>query len=162
MADTKISALTELTTADADDVLPVVDTSATTTKKMQRSNLLFSIITCPKFYGSAAGGTTRYADTGGTQTSSGQAGNVMTRAGTVRNLQIIFYSNSINAGSLVFTVRKNAVDTTLTATAAAGATTTVADTTHSFTVAAGDIIDIKLVCGGASGTADWGFSYEVC
>ncbi len=37
MADTKISALTELAGADAafdDDILPVVDTSATTTKKM--------------------------------------------------------------------------------------------------------------------------------
>jgi hypothetical protein len=41
MADTKISALTELTGANvaADDVLPIVDTSATQTKKIQFSEL---------------------------------------------------------------------------------------------------------------------------
>lgn len=39
MADTKISALTELTSADTDDVLAIVDTSATETKKIQFSNL---------------------------------------------------------------------------------------------------------------------------
>lgn len=41
MADVKISALTELPGADivADDVLPIVDTSATTTKKVQFSEL---------------------------------------------------------------------------------------------------------------------------
>jgi hypothetical protein len=43
MADTKISALTALTTAAAADVLPIVDTSATATKKMTIENIFKSI-----------------------------------------------------------------------------------------------------------------------
>lgn len=44
MADTKISALTELTSADNDDVLAIVDTSATATKKIQKSNLVAGLL----------------------------------------------------------------------------------------------------------------------
>lgn len=40
MADTKISALTALASADADDVFPIVDTSATTTKKIRYDAVL--------------------------------------------------------------------------------------------------------------------------
>ena len=43
MADSKISALTALTTAAAADVLPIVDTSATATKKMTIENIFKSI-----------------------------------------------------------------------------------------------------------------------
>ena len=39
MADSKISALTALTTAAAADVLPIVDTSATATKKITITDL---------------------------------------------------------------------------------------------------------------------------
>ena len=40
MASTKISDLTELTTAANDDLLVIVDTSTSTTKKIQKSNLV--------------------------------------------------------------------------------------------------------------------------
>jgi hypothetical protein len=40
MADQKISELTELTTADSDDALVIVDTSAGITKKITKSNLV--------------------------------------------------------------------------------------------------------------------------
>ena len=43
MADSKISALTALTAAAAADVLPIVDTSATATKKMTIENIFKSI-----------------------------------------------------------------------------------------------------------------------
>jgi hypothetical protein len=43
MANSKISELTELTTIDAGDILPVVDTSATQTKKATFSNLKTSL-----------------------------------------------------------------------------------------------------------------------
>jgi len=43
MADSKISALTALTSAAAADVLPIVDTSATATKKMTIENIFKSI-----------------------------------------------------------------------------------------------------------------------
>jgi len=43
MADTKISALTALTAAAAADVLPIVDTSATATKKMTIENMFKNI-----------------------------------------------------------------------------------------------------------------------
>lgn len=44
MADAKISALTELTTPANDDVLAIVDTDVTTTKKIQYGNLVQSRI----------------------------------------------------------------------------------------------------------------------
>ena len=51
MSDLKISQLTALTsvTADAADVLPVVDTSATTTKKISLSDIVEFVIASGSF-----------------------------------------------------------------------------------------------------------------
>jgi len=43
MADSKISDLTALTSSASDDILPIVDTSATATKKMTIENMFKSI-----------------------------------------------------------------------------------------------------------------------
>ena len=45
MADRKITQLPEATTVAGEDIIPVVDTSETTTKKIQVSNLLVDQIT---------------------------------------------------------------------------------------------------------------------
>lgn len=55
MADTKISNLTALTTADPTDVLPIVDTSVTTTKKIAFSDLEASLTVANLIGGTATG-----------------------------------------------------------------------------------------------------------
>ena len=66
--------------------------------------------------------------------------------GTIKN----FFTNTATAqpanNSITLTMRKNGVDQTVTLTIAASAAAGVfSDTTHSFTVAAGDLIDVKVV-----------------
>jgi hypothetical protein len=72
-------------------------------------------------------------------------------SGTIKNLYI---SQNINAGGVgdgyTYTVRKNGANTTLTCSTT-NAETTANDTTHSFTVAAGDVLTIH---GQEDGTAD--------
>jgi len=67
MSDLKISQLTALTsvTADAADVLPVVDTSATTTKKISLSDIVEFVI--------ASGSFTSVLDAAGSPVDSDQA-----------------------------------------------------------------------------------------
>lgn len=65
-----------------------------------------------------------------------------TRAGTIRNLRL--HCTAGTGGNLnTYTVRKNGVNTTLTFTIN-NATGSGSDTTHSFTVAAGDLISIQV------------------
>lgn len=65
------------------------------------------------------------------------------RAGTVSQLYVRLSANlAVATNTLAFTVRKNAADTALTCTVATGSST-ANDTTHSFTVAAGDLITAK-------------------
>lgn len=67
-------------------------------------------------------------------------------AGTFKNFYVRTTSTQSGTGSLVITMRKNGVDTTIIVTVAAGASAgTVSDTTHSFTVAAGDLITMSIV-----------------
>lgn len=76
----------------------------------------------------------------------------MTRAGIMKNLRVRHNLAVGNGNTVVYTVTKNSVDTTLTATLATGAIGNASDTTHSFTVVAGDLIDIKAVKGTALGS----------
>ena len=65
MANRKISQLPEATTASSDDIIPVVDTSDSTTKKIQVSNLLADQITeaeRTKLSGVAEGATANQTD----------------------------------------------------------------------------------------------------
>ncbi len=68
-------------------------------------------------------------------------------AGTFSNLKIYLQTAPGSGKSWTFTVRKNGVDTALTLSIADTATSGT-DTTHSFTVAAGDKISIKAVPSG--------------
>ncbi len=76
----------------------------------------------------------------------------VTRPGTVRNLFIQAATAGVTAGANVYTVRKNAVDTALTASIDNTATGATSDTTHSFTVVAGDLLSTKVVKAGVVGT----------
>lgn len=68
-------------------------------------------------------------------------------AGTIRNLRVRNATAQPATGSLVVTLRKNGVSQTVTVTLAAStaANTTTADTTNSFSVAAGDLVDAQVV-----------------
>lgn len=72
-------------------------------------------------------------------------------AGTASNLYARISANSIAATpSATFTFRKASADSTMTFTVASTATGEFEDTTHSVTISAGDVINIKVVMG-ASG-----------
>ena len=65
MANRKISQLPETTSVSSDDIIPVVDVSETTTKKIQVSNLLADQITeaeRTKLTGIAEGATANQTD----------------------------------------------------------------------------------------------------
>lgn len=82
------------------------------------------------------------------------------RAGTVKNLYFRTATNQPASGNLVVTVRKNSTtDTaiTLTVLAGAGAGTTHSDTTHSFTVVAGDTLGVKMQNLATGNSAQIGF-----
>lgn len=71
---------------------------------------------------------------------------VIPQASTFSRLFIKITSNQVAGGSLVFTVRKNSVDTAIVATIAAGSAggTEVSNTANSVTFAAGDDLSIKI------------------
>jgi hypothetical protein len=77
-------------------------------------------------------------------------------AGTLKNFYVRNRTTQSTGGSLVFTVRKNGADTSITVTFvnADGALVTKSDTTNTVSVAAGDLITVKGVNGaGASASA---------
>lgn len=81
---------------------------------------------------------------------------VIPGSGTIRNLYVWLKDAPGTDNSRVFTVRKDGVDQTLTCTIA-DAATTCNDTTHSFTVSAGDLLSLQVV---DSGTPIATFSAE--
>lgn len=162
MADTKITNLTAETAAGVNDVLPVVDLTGPTTKKIKVSDLVKMLITSPYTWGNVSPAQTQYLDSGGSEgTNETDAGNIMAYAGTIKNLYVAFSANTIDTGTLVFTMMKNGSAQSVTCTANAGDATTVNDTTHSFTVAAGDRITIRVVVGGSTGGANPAIAYEI-
>jgi len=70
---------------------------------------------------------------------------LMPVAGTLKNLYVRNGTTQSGTGSIVFTVRKNGADTTMTVTFtnADGASATKSDTTNTVSVVAGDLICIK-------------------
>lgn len=71
-----------------------------------------------------------------------------TRPGTIRNLYIQVATAGTDSSVVTFTVRKNGVDTALTTTKNNNTSGAASDTTHSFTVVAGDLISISVVKAG--------------
>lgn len=89
--------------------------------------------------------TTRYLTPGGTDGPATIAliQIRMPRAGTLQKLYVQQTPNGGNANTIVYTVRKGGVATTLTCSIAANATNG-SDLTHTVVVVAGDLIDIEV------------------
>jgi hypothetical protein len=81
-------------------------------------------------------------------------------AGTVRNLYVQTDGPPGGAETFTYTVRKNGADQTVTCVVSAAAITGN-DTTHSFVVAAGDKLTVKLVTSGGASTRKHQFGVEV-
>lgn len=112
-----------------------------------------------------AAGATNYISFFGAAFSGAEVNSqiAVPQAGRIRNFRIRTSSAQNAGGSLVFTLRKNAADTTVVATVAAGAAAgQVSDTSNSFTVVAGDQLAIKVVnnYGGGASAGIVGFSVE--
>lgn len=75
-----------------------------------------------------------------------------TRPGTVRNFYLQVGTAGVTSTTNTYTVGKNNVDTTLVVTIDNTATGAASDTTHNFTVIAGDLLSIRLTKGGAVAT----------
>lgn len=69
----------------------------------------------------------------------------ITRPGTLRNLRVQVATAGTDAEVVTYTVRNNAVDTTLTCTLSNDAAGSASDLTHSVAVVAGNLISISIV-----------------
>ena len=86
---------------------------------------------------------------GGFSATESQANVVIPQSGTIKNLYVNLQAAPGAGKSYTFTVRKNGSDTVVTTGAVTGASTTTGnDTTHSVTVAAGDVVTISIVPSG--------------
>lgn len=72
----------------------------------------------------------------------------MPRAGTIRNLYVQIAAAGTDSSNVTYTVRKGGVDTTLTTSKNNNTSGQASDLTHSFTVAAGDLISISITKAG--------------
>ena len=105
---------------------------------------------------------TIYMDSVFAATTDVAAGNIIPFAGTISNLYIDPYLNTLDAGTSVFTLMKNGIATSITVSISHGSDTITGDTTHTASVVAGDRINIKAVGAGTSGTINSvGFSYQI-
>jgi|SRR5262245_26830153 len=82
---------------------------------------------------------------------------VVPRAGTIKNLFAAVSAAPGASKSWAFTVRKNGVDQSLTCTISGASATSASDVANSFTVAAGDEIEIKVAPSGTptASKAEW-------
>lgn len=97
-------------------------------------------------------------------TTEGNVSCPITRAGTVRNLYVRTGGTAkVNVPVTTITVRKNGVDQTVLLTMTETVNTTTSDTTHSFTVVAGDLVTISLSVAGAAAvsTSIAGITFEI-
>jgi len=112
-------------------------------------------------FNTAVGAGTNYFEPMGPNMQSGSTSTVNTpipRAGTVSNFYVYVSTNSL-AGTCTFTLNKNGSNQAVTVQYAAGGTTAQSDLTHSFSVAAGDLICLGMVAVGAGSinSVRWGF-----
>lgn len=111
--------------------------------------------------GAITAGVTTYCGFGGVAAYSATETDVKFPcpvAGTVKALYATADGSPGGSETFVYTVRKNGVDQTLTCTTSAAGLTSN-DTTHSFTVAAGDVLSMKIVTSGGASTRKHMASY---
>ena len=119
------------------------------------ANVVSYVGTTFKFSANASFSTasaTRYLGAANTAVSSTDVARyVATRSGTLQNLYIKASANTFS-GTVTFTVMKNGSNTALTAQLTGSGVTTASDTTHSVSVAAGDVLALSMVTSAGSGT----------
>lgn len=101
--------------------------------------------------------TTSYIDTemnDSETTTETECGNIIPFSGTLKNLYVRITANTLDSGSVTYTVMKNGASTSITCTTPSGGVGILSDTTNTVSVTAGDRISIKIVCTGASGAVN--------
>jgi hypothetical protein len=104
---------------------------------------------------------TRYVDSIDINATETSVGNIIPLTGTLLNLYINVTANSLNSGTVVFTIMKNGSATSVTKTVNAGVTGIVSDTTNTASITAGDRITLRIVTSGSSGSVTSCFSYFI-
>lgn len=109
-----------------------------------------------------AAGATAFIGIGSVFTVSEQNAQIpVPFAATLRNLFVRSAGTAGVGETYTYTLQVNTVATALTAQIAGGSATTASDTTHSVTVAAGDLIDIKIVTSGGASVTTHNWSMEI-
>jgi hypothetical protein len=140
----------------------VSDSRTTINNNFANLNTIAGIHACSITYCTGAASETKYSDVGGTYSATETAGGTMVSGShTVKNLVIGVKANTLNTNSAVFTLYKNGSATGITCSVLHGVTTFASDTTHSFTVVAGDRLSVQHVTSAGSGSINFGFSYEL-
>lgn len=85
-----------------------------------------------------------------TTDTAGATRTIVTRAGTFQNLYVYASGNNSSGKNNVFTVMKNGSAQTLTCTM--NGSSSCSDTTHTFTVSAGDQVGLKIATGTTTNT----------
>lgn len=115
---------------------------------------VLSVLSANATLASATGTTYSSPGYGGTplaSTSEAQVGWVCPRAGTISKLYVITGSVAkVNTPATTITLRKAGADTAVTLTLTQTTATVSSDLTHSFSVAAGDVITISFTTTGAA------------
>lgn len=130
-----------------------------------RGDGAFSTITKAAFVthssGTVAAGATVYFSAYGNSATETQVSFVCPVAGTIRNLYASADAAPGAAQTFTYTVRKGAADTAVTCQTSGGAATASNDTTHSATVAAGDLLTVKLVTSAGAAVQRHTAAFEV-
>lgn len=114
------------------------------------SNIVLSFSSSP--FAGLTGGSTIFAGTAGANATEALVSSPVPVAMTIDKLYASYNTAPVGAQTYIATMRKNGVDTTLTCTVT-GAATSCNDTTHSFTVIAGDLVDAKIVASATAATS---------
>lgn len=125
---------------DGSAKLPAVDGSALTNLP-----IAFGVCSTVGTKGTQSVGATNYADSRGTNATETNVGDYIPVAATMKRLMVNVLTNTFSSSSTTFTIMNNGVATTMTLTFAGGVTGVQSDTTHTFSVSAGDRITLRAV-----------------
>lgn len=156
------------TNSDAVTTADLIDFSVTTSTGSPVIRTLRTVFTATSnhacFYMTTGGGltvnfdsATRFISFGGVtagaaQTTEANAQSLVRVGGTLQNFQCVVNNNGRTTAT-TFKTRINGADGTCTVSVSAGATGLFEDTTHTDTVAAGDLLGYAVVAGGPDGNS---------
>lgn len=133
--------------------------AAIAASKLNLSGVVQAVLTSRGNAG-MAGGSTNYFGCSYDSTTETDVKFPVPVGGTIKNLYVIADGAITGANTATFTVRKNAADQAVTCVVTGGATT-ANDTTHAFTVVAGDLLSVKIVLSASAETRKWNLGYAL-